>query len=328
MSTTTEISSTALPTADDVLAAAERLRGVANRTPVHTSRTLDERTGARVFLKCENYQRAGAFKFRGAYNAISQLSNEERRRGVVAFSSGNHAGAVAMVGGLLGVRITVVMPSDAPAAKVEATRGYGGEVVFYERGGRPREEIAAELQEQRGMTLIPPFDHPQVIAGQGTATLELIEEAGPLDYLFVPCGGGGLLSGTALAAGYLAPGCRVIGVEPEQADDANQSFRARTLVTIPDPETIADGLRPTSVGRITLPLILDHVADMRTVSEDAIVEAMRFVWTRMKLVVEPSGCVPVAAILAAGEELKGKRVGAILSGGNVDLAAACAELAR
>jgi threo-3-hydroxy-L-aspartate ammonia-lyase len=323
----TDATTLSLPTAEDVIGAADRLRGIATRTPVHTSRTLDQRTGARVFLKCENFQRGGAFKFRGAYNAISQLDDEEKRRGVLAFSSGNHAGAMALVGRLLGVRITVVMPADAPAAKVAATRGYGAEVVFYDRTGRPREEIAAELQRERGMTLIPPFDHARVIAGQGTAALELLEEAGPLDYLFVPCGGGGLLSGSALATGYLAPGCRVIGVEPEQADDATRSFRTRTLTSIPVPETIADGLRPTSIGQLTFPLILEHVSDMRTVSEEAIVDAMRFLWTRMKLVVEPSGCVPVAAILGAGEALAGKRVGAILSGGNVDLAAACAALA-
>jgi threo-3-hydroxy-L-aspartate ammonia-lyase len=319
---TTEIT---LPTAEDVIAAAGRLRGVANRTPVHTSRTLDERTGGRVFLKAESFQRGGAFKFRGAYNAVSQLSEEERRRGVLTFSSGNHAGAMALVGRLVGVAVTVVMPADAPAAKVEATRGYGAEVVLYDRSGRSREEIAAELREARGMTLIPPYDHAAVVAGQGTAALELFEEAGPLDLLFVPCGGGGLLSGSALAAGYAAPECRVVGVEPVRADDATRSFRTGTLATVHNPDTIADGLRTPSLGTITFPLVRRHVAEMRTVTEEQIVDAMRFLWTRMKLVVEPSGAVPLAAILGA-TELSGLRVGAVLTGGNVDLSSALALL--
>jgi threo-3-hydroxy-L-aspartate ammonia-lyase len=319
---TTEIT---LPTAEDVIAAAGRLRGVANRTPVHTSRTLDERTGGRVFLKAESFQRGGAFKFRGAYNAVSQLSEEERRRGVLTFSSGNHAGAMALVGRLVGVAVTVVMPADAPAAKVEATRGYGAEVVLYDRSGRSREEIAAELREARGMTLIPPYDHAAVVAGQGTAALELFEEAGPLDLLFVPCGGGGLLSGSALAAGYASPECRVVGVEPVRADDATRSFRTGTLATVHNPDTIADGLRTPSLGTITFPLVRRHVAEMRTVTEEQIVDAMRFLWTRMKLVVEPSGAVPLAAILGA-TELSGLRVGAVLTGGNVDLSSALALL--
>ncbi len=315
-----------LPTAEDVRAAAERLRGVAHRTPVHTSRTLDEMTGARVFLKCENFQRGGAFKFRGAYNAVSLLSDEERARGVLTFSSGNHAQAVALTGRLLGVRVVVVMPDNAPAAKIAGTRGYGAEVVLYDPRERNREEIAAELQQERGMALIPPYDHADVVAGQGTAALELMEETGPLDALFVPCGGGGLLSGSALAARDFAPGCRVVGVEPELADDATRSFRTGELVTISNPPTIADGLRTPSLGRITFPLVRAHVAEMRTVSEEAIVEAMRFLWTRAKLVVEPSGAVPLAALLASPGELAGQRVGVILSGGNVDLAAACALL--
>lgn len=316
-----------LPAAEDVRDAAERLRGVANRTPVLTSRTLDERLGATVFFKCESFQRGGAFKFRGAYNAVSRLSAEERARGVLTYSSGNHAQAVALSGRLLGARIVVVMPEDAPAAKIEGTRGYGAEVVLYDRHGRSREEIAAELQRERGMSLIPPYDHADVVAGQGTAALELLEETGPLDVVLTPCGGGGLLSGSALAAKSAAPGCRVIGVEPELADDATRSFRTGTLQTTHNPPTIADGLRTPSLGRVTFPLVRAHVDEMRTVSEAGIVEAMRFLWTRMKLVVEPSGAVPLAAVMAEPEAFRGKRAGIVISGGNVDLANACALLA-
>ncbi|HEV2149346.1 MAG TPA: threo-3-hydroxy-L-aspartate ammonia-lyase [Longimicrobiaceae bacterium] len=316
-----------LPGFDSVREAAERLRGVAHRTPVLTSRTLDERVGARVFLKCENLQRAGAFKFRGAYNAVSRLGDTERRAGVLTFSSGNHAQAVALTGRILGARTAVVMPENAPAAKLEATRGYGAEVILYDPAAASREEIAARLREERGMTLIPPYDHPDVVAGQGTAALELLEEAGPLDVLLAPCGGGGLLGGTALAARGAAPGCRVVGVEPELADDATRSFRTGTLHRVHNPPTVADGLRTPALGAVTFPLVRAHVDDMRTVSEAGIVEAMRFLWTRAKLVVEPSGAVPVAALLAGIPELRGARVGVILSGGNVDLASACALLA-
>lgn len=323
-STTAEIR---LPTAADVQAAAARLKGVAHRTPVLTSRTLDGETGCRVFVKFESFQRGGAFKFRGAYNTLSQLDGDARRRGVVAFSSGNHAQAVALCGRLLGIPIVVVMPHDAPAAKVEGTRGYGAEVIVYHRGRDSREEIAAGLVEGRGMTLVPPFDHPHVIAGQGTAALELFEETGPLDALLAPCGGGGLLSGSALAAEIASPGCRVIGVEPAQADDATRTFRTGTLVVDPDPRTIADGLRTPSLGVHTWPLVRERVADMVTVTEEEIVEAMRFLWTRMKTVVEPSGAVPVAALRAGTTGLRDARVGIIVSGGNVDLAAACALLA-
>ena len=323
----TDAGAARLPTVADVREAAARLAGVANRTPVHTSRTLDERTGATVFLKCESFQRGGAFKFRGAYNAVSKLTDEERGRGVLTYSSGNHAQAVALTGRLLGVETVVVMPQDAPAPKIAGTRGYGAEVVLYDRHSRSREEIAAELQRERGMTLIPPYDHPDVVAGQGTAALELLEEVGPLDVLMTPCGGGGLLSGTALAAKALAPGCRVIGVEPEAADDATRSFRSGELHTVHNPPTIADGLRTPSLGRVTFPLVRAHVDEMRTVSDAGIVEAMRFLWTRMKLVVEPSGAVPVAALLADAEAFRGRRVGIVVSGGNVDLTAAC-ELLR
>jgi threonine dehydratase len=316
-----------LPTAADVYAAAERIRGAAHRTPVLTSRTLDARTGATVFLKCESFQRGGAFKFRGAYNAVSKLSADERARGVLAYSSGNHAQAVALTGRLLGVKTVVVMPEDAPGAKIEGTRGYGAEVVLYDRAGRSREEIAAELQQERGMTLIPPYDHPDVIAGQGTAALELLAETGPLEVVMTPCGGGGLLSGTALAAKPASPGICVVGVEPEAADDATRSFRTGELHSVHNPPTIADGLRTPSLGRYTFPLVRAHVDAMRTVSDRQIVEAMRFLWTRMKIVVEPSGAVPVAALLADPEAFRGKRVGVVISGGNVDLAAACALFA-
>ncbi|MDP9347627.1 MAG: threo-3-hydroxy-L-aspartate ammonia-lyase [Gemmatimonadota bacterium] len=319
---------TDLPTFESVRHAAARLRDVAHRTPVLTSRTLDEITGARIFVKCENLQRGGAFKFRGAYNAVSRLGDEERRAGVLTFSSGNHAQAVALTGRLLGVRTAVVMPEDAPAAKVAATRGYGAEVILYDRTRDSREEIARTLSAERGMTLIPPYDHPDVVAGQGTAALELLEETGPLDALFAPCGGGGLLSGTALAARGVAPGCRVVGVEPERADDATRSFRTGELHVAHNPDTIADGLRTPSLGHFTFPLVRGNVNEMRTVAEGEIVESMRFLWTRMKLVVEPSGAVSLAPLLAGIPELRGKRVGVIVSGGNVDLSVACALLAQ
>lgn len=317
-----------LPTAQSVQNAAHRLRGVAHRTPVITSRTLDELTGARVFLKCENLQRGGAFKFRGAYNALVQLDAEQRRAGVVTFSSGNHAQAVALAGRLLDIRTAIVMPVDAPSSKIEATRGYGAEVVLYDRARENREEIARRLQGERGMTLIPPYDHADVIAGQGTAALELLEDAGPLDALFAPCGGGGLLSGSALAAREQAPTCRVVGVEPETADDATQTFRTGTLQTVQDPPTIADGLRTPSLGSLTWPLVREHVSEMRTVPDSSIIDAMRFLWTRTKLVVEPSGAASAAGLLAAGDEFRGGRVGVILSGGNVDLATACTLFGR
>jgi threonine dehydratase len=247
------------------------------------------------------------------------MSAEERRRGVLTYSSGNHAQALALAGRLLGAPVTVVMPSDAPAIKLEATRGYGAEVVLYDRAAGPtREEIGARLASGRGLTLVPPFDHPDVIAGQGTAAMELIEETGGLDLLLVPCGGGGLLSGCALAARALSPECRVMGVEPALADDATRSFRTRTLHTVHNPDTIADGVRTPSLGRITFPLVLDNVDDMVTVSEDSIVSATLLVWNRMKIVVEPTGALPVAALLQGAVSARGLRVGAVLSGGNVD----------
>ena len=305
----------------DVEAAARRIEGVAHRTPVATSRTLDERLGAKVFFKCENLQRMGAFKMRGAYNAIAQLTADERKRGVVAYSSGNHAQAIALASRLLETSATIVMPRDAPAAKREGAEGYGARVVAYDPATESREAIAAALHRESGGTLIPPFDHPHVIAGQGTAARELFEEVGRLDVLVTPCGGGGLLSGSALSAHALSPGCRVIGVEPEAGDDGVRSFRSGTLQTVANPRTIADGARTASLGQITFPLIRERVADMTSVSDAQIVEAMRFLWERMKLVVEPTGALPLAALLSGRiEHAKGARIGIVLSGGNVDLA--------
>jgi threonine dehydratase len=301
----------------DVEAAARLLDGIAHRTPVATSRTLDQRVGAAVVLKCENLQRAGAFKFRGAYNALSRLAPEERRRGVVTFSSGNHAQALALAGRLLGVPVTVVMPQDAPRTKRRATEGYGAEVVAYDPTRARRDELAQALQAERGLVLIPPYDHPDVIAGQGTATLELLTQAGPLGCVLAPCGGGGLLSGTALAASGAGAGCRVIGIEPALADDAVRSFRTGRLHTVHNPPTIADGTRTPSLGTLTFPLIRRWVHDMQTVTEEAIAEAVRFLFHRLKLVVEPSGALGVAALLSGAVAPTG-RVGVIVSGGNVD----------
>jgi len=306
----------------DVEAAAQRLEGVAHRTPVATSSQFDALTGAQVFFKCENLQRMGAFKFRGAYNALSQLSTDERRRGVVAFSSGNHAQAVALAGRLLGVPAVIVMPADAPAVKVAATRGYGAEIVLYDRAaGQSREEVAKRISTERGSTVIPPFDHPWVIAGQGTAAKELFEDVGPLDLLLTPCGGAGLLSGCAVAASHLSPGTRVIGVEPAAGDDVQRSFRARSKQHIAVPDTIADGARTQAPGDFTLPLVLEYVNDIVTVSDAEIVEAMRFLWERMKVVVEPTGALAAAAVMAGRVEVRDRRVGIVLSGGNVDLKA-------
>jgi len=303
----------------DVAAAAERLAGHAHRTPALTSRTVNERTGARVFFKCENLQRIGAFKFRGAYNAMSQLSPAQRARGVLAYSSGNHAQAVALSGKMLGIRVTIVMPEDAPAVKVEATRGYGAEVVLYDKHKEVREEVAERVARERGLEMIPPFDHSQVIAGQGTAAKELIEDAGTLDYLFVPVSGGGLISGCAVAAAHWSPGCKVIGVEPEAGDDATRSFKTKTLQTCHNPDTIADGARTHSLGRLTFPLVLRYVHDMVTVSDPELVRATLYLWERMKIVVEPTGALGAAGLFERGLPVAGKRVGVILSGGNVDL---------
>jgi threonine dehydratase len=309
-------------TYDDVVAAARRLAGQAHRTPVMSSRTLDARLGGRLYLKCENFQRAGAFKFRGAYNAIAQLTPDERRRGVLTFSSGNHAQAAALAGKLLDARVTVVMPADAPAAKRSATEGYGARLVFYDPAREDREAVARRIQAQGDAVLVPPYDHPGVIAGQGTAVKELIEDVGPLDLLLVPCGGGGLLSGSALAARALSPGARVIGVEPEAADDATRSFRTGALQTVSNPRTIADGARTPSLGQLTFPLVRANVDDMTTVSDADLVHTMRFLWERMKLVVEPTGALGLAAGFRGKAEVRERRVGVVLSGGNVDLVAA------
>ncbi|MDJ0988926.1 MAG: threo-3-hydroxy-L-aspartate ammonia-lyase [Desulfobacterales bacterium] len=306
-----------LPTFTDVRAARERLRGQAHETPVMTSTALNDFAGADVRLKCENLQRIGAFKFRGAFNAIAQIPEVERQRGVVTFSSGNHAQAVALVGRLLDTPATIVMPADAPQIKRRATEGYGAEVITYDPRNASREELAREVQARHGSLLIPPYDHPDVIAGQGTAALELYDQAGALDMLLVPCGGGGLLSGSALAARGVMPGCRVIGVEPELADDAARSFRSGVLQTVHHPPTMADGTRTPSLGRLTFPLIQANVDDFVTVSEAAIGEAVRFLFYRLKLVVEPSGALGVAALLSGALAPRG-RVGIILSGGNID----------
>jgi threonine dehydratase len=305
----------------DVAAASARLLGHAHRTPVMTSRTVNERTGARVFFKCENFQRMGAFKFRGAFNALAQLSDEARRRGVLAYSSGNHAQAVALAGRELGARVTIVMPQDAPKVKLDATRGYGAEVVLYDKHTTSREALSERIAAERGLAVIPPFDHPHVVAGQGTAAKELIEDAGPLDYLFVPCGGGGLISGCALAAAMLAPGCKVIGIEPAAGDDATRSFRSKTLQSCNNPETIADGARTHSLGSVTFPMLLALVHDMATVSDAELLAGMLYLWERMKIVVEPTGALGAAGLFERGFPVAGKRVGVIVSGGNVDFAA-------
>ncbi|HTT70062.1 MAG TPA: threo-3-hydroxy-L-aspartate ammonia-lyase [Anaeromyxobacteraceae bacterium] len=305
--------------AEDVEAAARRLEGVARRTPVETSRTADELTGARIFFKCENLQRMGAFKFRGAYNALAQFTPEQRSRGVLAFSSGNHAQAVALSARLLGMPAAILMPSDAPAQKIAATRGYGAEVIPYDRYREDREALGGRLARERGMTLVPPYDHPHVMAGQGTAAKELFEDAGPLDYLLVCLGGGGLISGCAVAARRLSPRCKVIGVEPEAGDDVRQSLRRGEIVHIEVPRTIADGAQTQHAGKLTFPVIRALVEDVVTVSDAQLVRTMRFFGERMKLVVEPTGCLGAAAVLEGVLALSGKRVGVIVSGGNVDL---------
>ncbi|MSQ52719.1 MAG: threo-3-hydroxy-L-aspartate ammonia-lyase [Betaproteobacteria bacterium] len=304
----------------DIEAAALRIAGQAHRTPVMTSSSVNERTGAQVYFKCENFQRMGAFKFRGAFNALAKLTTQERARGVIAFSSGNHAQAVALAGRELGVSAVIVMPADAPAVKLEATRGYGAEVVLYNPKTQNRESIARDIAGKRGLILIPPFDHSDIIAGQGTAAKELIEETGPLDYLFVPCGGGGLISGSALAAAALSPGCKVIGVEPEAGDDATRSFKTGKLQSCSNPDTIADGARTASLGKLTFPMVLSLVHDMTTVNDAALLSTMRYLMERMKIVVEPTGVLGAAGLLEKSRDLAGQRVGVILSGGNIDLA--------
>jgi threonine dehydratase len=309
----------------DVAAAAGRLRGVAHRTPARTSRTADERTGASVFFKCENFQRMGAFKFRGAYNALARFTAEQRKTGVIAFSSGNHAQAVALSAKLLGMPSVIVMPQDAPAPKLAATRGYqqgqaGSEVVLYDRYTEDREAIGRRIAAERGMTLIPPYDHPDVMAGQGTAALELIEDVGPLDALLVCVGGGGLVSGCAVAAHGRSPGVKVWGVEPAAGNDVQQSLARGEIVHIDTPRTIADGAQTQHCGQLTFPVIRQLVSGVLTVSDEQLVATMRFFAERMKMVVEPTGCLAAAALLEGAIDLRGQRVGVILSGGNVDLA--------
>ncbi|MGJ3700714.1 threo-3-hydroxy-L-aspartate ammonia-lyase [Variovorax sp. AFSI2.2] len=316
-----------LPTYDDVIAAAARLQGHAHRTPVLRSQTADERWGASFFFKCENLQRMGAFKFRGAFNALSKFSAAQRKGGVIAFSSGNHAQAIALSARLLSIPAVIVMPKDAPAAKVAATKGYGAEVVTYDRFTEDREALTKRLAQERGMTMIPPYDHPDVLAGQGTAVKELIEETGPLDQLFVCLGGGGLLSGSALSARALAPSCKVYGVEPEAGNDGQQSLRAGKIVHIDTPKTIADGAQTQHLGEYTFGIIRRDVDDIFTVTDAQLVEAMRFFAERMKIVVEPTGCLAFAGAIAAGKAIAGQRVGIVVSGGNVDLARYAALLA-
>jgi threonine dehydratase len=316
-----------LPTYDDVVAAAERIEGHAHRTPVMSSRILNEELGAEVLFKCENLQRMGAFKFRGAFNALSRFNAEQRRNGVVTFSSGNHAQAIALSARILGIPATIIMPHDAPKAKAEATKGYGGKIVYYDRYSEDREAIGRDLSDKHGLTLIPPYDHPDVISGQGTAAKELFEEVGELDAFFVCLGGGGLLSGSALATRALSPQCKLYGVEPEAGNDGQQSFRTGEIVRIATPKTIADGAQTQYLGNYTFAIIKRDVDDILTAGDAELVECMRFAATRMKLVIEPTGCLGFAAARAMREELKGKRVGVLISGGNVDLDRFCALMA-
>ena len=316
-----------LPTYADVVAAAERIAGVAHRTPVLTSRTANAELGAEVFFKCENLQRMGAFKFRGAYNALAKFNPEQRKAGVVAFSSGNHAQGIALSAQLLGIPATIVMPLDAPAAKIAATRGYGATVVTYDRYTEDREQIGRDLAQKHGLTLIPPYDHADVMAGQGTAAKELFEEVGQLDYLFAPLGGGGLLSGTALSTRALSPQTRLYGVEPEAGNDGQQSFRSGSIVHIDTPKTIADGAQTQHLGNLTFPIIQRDVDDILTASDEQLRAEMRFFAERMKIVVEPTGGLGLAAARAMKDRLQGKRVGIIISGGNVDIERYAALLA-
>lgn len=311
-----------LPTYADVVSAAATLKGIAHRTPVVTSATADRTTRARLYFKCENLQRMGAFKFRGAFNAISNLTPDERRNGVLTFSSGNHAQAIALAGKLLGVKTTIIMPLDAPAAKKAATQGYGATIVNYDRYTEDRDAIGRRMQQETGMTLIPPYDHLHVIAGQGTAAMELFEDVGELDYLLVCLGGGGLLAGSALAAGALSPSCKVFGVEPEAGNDGQQSLRKGEVVTIAPPRSIADGALTPYLGQLTFGVIRQRVTDILTVTDPQLVTTMKFFAERLKLVVEPTGCLGAAAALQGALAFpEGARVGVILSGGNVDLAA-------
>lgn len=314
------MSKLSIPEFDDIVAAHQRILPFINKTPVFTSRTINEMTGAQFYFKCENFQRMGAFKFRGAINALSQFTPEQRKNGVVTFSSGNHAQAIALSAKLLGIPATIIMPEDAPKAKMEATKGYGGRVVTYNRYTEDREEMGRLLAEKEKLTLIPPYDHPHIIAGQGTATKELIEEVGELDMLFVPLGGGGLLSGSSLSAKALSPSCQIFGAEPLAGNDGQQSFRKGEIVYIDTPKTIADGAQTQHLGNYTFDIIRRNVDDILTATDEALVSTMQFYAQRMKMVVEPTGCLSLAAARQLGDKLKGKRVGIIISGGNVDLA--------
>ena len=309
-----------LPTFEDVLKAASRLKGVAHQTPVLQSSTLNAQMQAQVFIKCENFQRMGAFKFRGGYNALSQFSTAQKKAGVVAYSSGNHAQAIALSASILDMPATIFMPHDAAPSKLAATQGYGAKVIGYDRYSEDASALAAQLAQERGMTFIPPFDHPDVLSGQGTAALELFEEVGPLDAIFVCLGGGGLLSGSALSAQAKSPHCKIYGVEPEAGNDVQQSFQKGERVKIQTPITIADGAQTPMVGAITFELIKKWVDDIHTVTDAQLIETMRFYAERMKMVVEPTGCLSLAAALQARDTLKGQRVGVIISGGNIDMA--------
>jgi threonine dehydratase len=303
----------------DIEAAAKRLANVAHRTPVLTSKQANLRASADVFFKCENFQRGGAFKFRGAYNAISCLSTAEKRRGVVAFSSGNHAQGIALAARMLGVGASIVMPSNAPLSKIAATRDYGAEIILYDRESESREAIAKNLADDRGLTLIPSFDHRDVIAGQGTSAMELFEEVGPLDYLFVCTGGGGLLAGSATVSSHLSPDCKVYGVEPELGNDAQQSLRTGSIVTIDVPDTIADGAQVRQIGELVLPILQAYVEDIVTVTDRQLCQQMRFFAERMKMVVEATGCLAAAAVMNNVVNVTNARVGVIVSGGNIDM---------
>lgn len=326
--TESAIQTDSVVTYDDVLQAADRLSGIAHQTPVVTSTTLNQITGARVYLKCENFQRTGAFKFRGAYNALSQIDPNQKKRGVLTYSSGNHAQALALAGKLLSIPVIVVMPHDAPDIKVRATRGYGADIIFYEKSEITREKLARQISEERGLPIIPPYDHAHIVAGQGTVGHELFIECPELDVLIVCCGGGGLLSGCSISAKSMNPECRVYGVEPAAADDATRSFHTGEIQTVHNPDTIADGARTPYLGKVTFPIILENVDDMMTVSEKSILKAMFFLWERMKLVVEPTGALALSALLDKTIEVPDKNVGVVISGGNVDLQQAASLFAQ
>ncbi|WP_323085778.1 threo-3-hydroxy-L-aspartate ammonia-lyase [Providencia alcalifaciens] len=308
-----------LPTYQDVEAAAQRIAGIAHKTPVMTSTTVNNEFGAELFFKCENFQRMGAFKFRGALNALSQLTSAQKKAGVIAFSSGNHAQGIALAAQMLNIPATILMPIDSPEVKVAATQGYGAKVLRFDRYTQDREQLCRDLAEKEGLTIIPPYDHVDIIAGQGTAAKELFEEVGELDALFVCLGGGGLLSGCALAARALSPNCKVYGVEPEAGNDAQQSFRSGKIVHIETPKTIADGAQTQHVGNYTFELIKQNVDDILTVTDAQLVDRMKFYAERMKIIVEPTGCLSFAAALKMKDQLRGKRIGIIISGGNVDI---------